>query len=117
MEKKLRNANRITICEELKKIHEQQNKVSYLPEALLNRIDKPCTALVLWQPPPPIINIFKQNLQSPITSNTNSIEDYIPDVDLPPEREDDAIDDFIDNNNTCNLDFNNMKPDSMDEDM
>lgn len=46
-----------------------------------------------------------------------SIDDYtIPDVDLPPEQPEE-IDDFIDNNNTCNLDFNNVKPDSMDEDL
>uniref|UniRef100_A0A1I8NFD6 Uncharacterized protein n=1 Tax=Musca domestica TaxID=7370 RepID=A0A1I8NFD6_MUSDO len=127
LEKKLLNANRITICEELKKINEQpaQHSVSCLPEALLHRLNKPCTALVLWQPPPPIINMLKQN-----TTNNEEIEeaqrlhrqsideDGIPDVDLPPEPEDDDdIDDYVDNNNTCSLDFNHIKPDSMDEDM
>ncbi|XP_013099464.1 uncharacterized protein LOC106081798 [Stomoxys calcitrans] len=125
LEKKLLNANRITICDELKKkIQEQQKNVSYLPEALLNRIEKPCTALVLWQPPPPIINMFKKNVKyenaytNASGGNELNINDSIPDIDLPPEREDDEdIDDYVDNNNTCNLDFNNVKPDSMDEDM
>lgn len=124
LERKLLNANRITVCDELMKIQEKQHTVSYLPEALLNRIDKPCTALVLWQPPPPIINMFKQNIHNPSSpnaartkvNNDEIIDDDIRDVDLPPEREDDEdIDDFVDNNNTCNLDLNNIKP--MDEDM
>ncbi|XP_075146749.1 mst85C [Haematobia irritans] len=124
LEKKLLNANRITICDELKKMHEEQKKVSYFPEALLNRIEKPCTALVLWQPPPPIINMFKHNAFTNANESTTPYNDFnnddslIPDVDLPPEREeDDDIDDFVDNNNTCSLDFNNIKPDSMDQDM
>lgn len=123
LEEKLRNANRITICEELTKFcDEQKKKTSYLPEALLNRIQKPCTALVLWQPPPPILNIFSENNINENGNQLNddiceNIEDYtIPDVDLPPEQPDD-IDDFIDNNNSCNLDFNSVKPDSMDEDL
>lgn len=123
LEQKLRNANRITVCEELKKFNDEQKKVSYLPEALLHRIHKPCTALVLWQPSP-VMNMFSQK-NSNVNSSSNeeqpqqddAIDDYtIPDVDLPPiQREN--IDDFIDNNNTCNLDFNNIKPDSMDEDL
>lgn len=123
LEEKLRNANRITICDELTKFcDEQKKKASYLPEALLNRIQKPCTALVLWQPPPSILNMFSQTNISENKNESNddiceSIEDYtIPDVDLPPEQQDD-IDDFIDNNNSCNLDFNSVKPDSMDEDL
>ncbi|KAM7360606.1 mst85C [Cochliomyia hominivorax] len=123
LEEKLRNANRITMCDELKKFNEEQKKASYLPEALFNRIQKPCTALVLWQPSP-ILNMFKQSkLKNTNNRNDNekvkneTIEDFsISDVDLPPEQPDE-IDDFIDNNNTCNYDFNNVKPDSMDEDL
>lgn len=127
LEEKLRNANRITMCEELKKFNDEQKKASYLPEALLHRIQKPCTALVLWQPSP-ILNMFSKTTNNMNNENKNNndeqktleedrIDDYtIPDVDLPPEQPDD-IDDFIDNNNTCNLDFNNVKPDSMDEDL
>ncbi|XP_073831177.1 mst85C [Musca autumnalis] len=125
LEKKLLNANRITICEELKKINEQppQHSVSCLPETLLHRLNKPCTALVLWQPPPPIINMLKQNtsqeeaqhLQQQQSQQQSIEDDDIP--DLPPETEDEEIDDFVDNNNTCSLDFNHIKPDSMDEDM
>ncbi|XP_023306646.2 adenylate cyclase, germination specific [Lucilia cuprina] len=125
LEEKLRNANRITMCEELKKFNNEQQKVSYFPEALLHRINKPCTALVLWQPSP-LMNIFsRNNNNNNMNENENkrdikeneTIEDYtIPDVDLPPEQPDE-IDDFIDNNNSCNLDFNNINPNSMDEDL
>lgn len=116
LEEKLRNANRITICDQLKKFSDEQKKVSYLPEALLHSIQKPCTALVLWQPSP-IMNIISQknyNKNEIRNENKNeNIDDYtISDVEQP-----DDIDDFIDNNNTCNLDFNNIKPDSMDEDL
>ncbi|XP_061393780.1 uncharacterized protein LOC133329306 [Musca vetustissima] len=126
LEKKLLNANRITICDELKKISEQpaQHSVSCLPETLLHRFTKPCTALVLWQPPPPIINMLKSNTSQAEEAQCRRqqetdliVDDGKPDVDLPPERDDDDIDDYVDNNNTCSLDFNHIKPDSMDEDM
>uniref|UniRef100_A0A1A9WFP6 Uncharacterized protein n=1 Tax=Glossina brevipalpis TaxID=37001 RepID=A0A1A9WFP6_9MUSC len=122
LEQKLRNVSRITLCEELKKFQEQQKKTAYLPEALFNRIEKPCTALVLWQPPP-ILNLLKdQTVNKSVKEElkTNDIEitdeDSISELELAPE-ESAEIDDFIDNNNTCNVDFNNVRLDGMDEDL
>ncbi|XP_055387763.1 uncharacterized protein LOC129616246 isoform X2 [Condylostylus longicornis] len=48
LEKKLRNAKHITICEELKNI---KNSETIIPKALLERYERPCQALVIWQPP------------------------------------------------------------------
>uniref|UniRef100_A0A1B0FDK5 Uncharacterized protein n=1 Tax=Glossina morsitans morsitans TaxID=37546 RepID=A0A1B0FDK5_GLOMM len=120
LEEKLRNVSRITLCEELKKFQEQQKKTAYLPEALFNRIEKPCTALVLWQPPP-ILNLLKdqtanKNKNVPEELKANDIEITDEDsIELAPE-ESVEIDDFIDNNNTCNVDFN-VRLDGMDEDL
>lgn len=39
---------RLYMCEEMRKLQQD----SILPQALLNRISRPCTAVVLWTPPP-----------------------------------------------------------------
>lgn len=38
---------RLYLCEEMRKLQQE----SILPQSLLNRINRPCTALVLWTPP------------------------------------------------------------------
>lgn len=48
LEDRLKKAQRITLCEEVRKL---DNRTEILPQVLLERIEKPCTALVLWQPP------------------------------------------------------------------
>ncbi|XP_058825960.1 uncharacterized protein LOC131685945 [Topomyia yanbarensis] len=48
LEERLRKAQRISVCEEVRKLEKQAD---ILPQALLQRIEKPCSALVLWQPP------------------------------------------------------------------
>lgn len=129
LEEKLLNASRFTVCDQLKRLHEQELKSTFLPEALLNRIEKPCTALVLWQPPPllELLHRKKDNELTPTSSDSASADSFgtadIADADTigdddefsDPDVED--IDDFADNNNTCRLDFNNMKPDHMDQDL
>ncbi|XP_014091078.1 uncharacterized protein Mst85C isoform X3 [Bactrocera oleae] len=123
LEEKLRKANRITLCEQLKKFHEQQRKTTFLPEALFNRIEKPCTALVLWQPPPvlELLHRKKENELTPPSTDSTSADsfgtDTIDEDDEFSDHELEDIDDFVDNNNTCRLDFNNMKTDHMDEDL
>ncbi|XP_067625610.1 uncharacterized protein Mst85C [Eurosta solidaginis] len=133
LEKKLRNANRITLCEELKRYQEQEKKDNFLPEALLNRIEKPCTALVLWQPPPAVhlLHRMKDNELTPNNRDSTSADISgavdIADSDTICDGDDDEfcdagleleeIDDFVDNNNTCRLDFNSVKADDMDEDL
>lgn len=41
---------RLYMCEEMRKLQQE----SILPQSLLNRITRPCTAVVLWTPPPRI---------------------------------------------------------------
>lgn len=48
LQRKLRNAQRITLCDQIRRIQSEP----LLPGTLLQRIERPCTALVLWQPPP-----------------------------------------------------------------
>ncbi|XP_036343179.1 uncharacterized protein LOC118752923 isoform X1 [Rhagoletis pomonella] len=131
LEEKLRNASRFTVCDQLKRLHEQEIKSTFLPEALLNRIEKPCTALVLWQPPPllELLHRKKENELTPTSSDSTSADSFgttdIADADTigdddefsDPDPEVEDIDDFADNNNTCRLDFNNMKADHMDQDL
>ncbi|KFB40720.1 AGAP001896-PA-like protein [Anopheles sinensis] len=48
LEERLKKAQRIAICEEVRKL---DSRAEILPQSLLNRIEKPCTALMIWQPP------------------------------------------------------------------
>lgn len=98
LEQKLRNARNIKICEEVRKLH---NPDAIIPKALLNHMEKPCTALVIWQPqksledfvagptPPP------NNSNSPTPLNSHRIE-----------FEDDYDD--CDNNNSSSVDLNSF---------
>lgn len=118
LEEKLQRANGIIFSEELKRFNANHGKVSQIPQALLRRTENPCTALVLWQPPP--VNIF--NTTSVINRNSN-----IDSMDV--RRSDDRCFSNIDatdtvefrnfphNNNTCNVDFNNSSSEGMDEDL
>ncbi|XP_021706975.1 uncharacterized protein LOC110680232 isoform X1 [Aedes aegypti] len=55
LEERLKKAQRITLCEEVRKL---DSRTEILPQVLLERIEKPCTALVLWQPPPVLEKIL-----------------------------------------------------------
>jgi hypothetical protein len=63
LERRLRNAQRITVCDDVKKTLQQNDEI--IPKFLLNRMEKPCTALVIWQPPQSLGEIlttdFNQN--------------------------------------------------------
>ncbi|EAU75608.1 uncharacterized protein LOC120896923 [Anopheles arabiensis] len=48
LEERLKKAQRIAICEEVRRL---DGRGEILPKALLQRIEKPCTALMIWQPP------------------------------------------------------------------
>uniref|UniRef100_A0A182JF83 Uncharacterized protein n=1 Tax=Anopheles atroparvus TaxID=41427 RepID=A0A182JF83_ANOAO len=48
LEERLKKAQRIAICEEVRKL---DSRAEILPQTLLDRIEKPCTALMLWKPP------------------------------------------------------------------
>jgi len=49
LERRLRQAQRITVCDQVIKSMREDNEI--IPHALLNRIEEPCRALVLWRPP------------------------------------------------------------------
>ncbi|XP_037052064.1 uncharacterized protein LOC119085721 [Bradysia coprophila] len=87
LEQKLRNAQRITICEQIRKLQNEP----VIPQAILSRFERPCTALVLWQPPAKITEL----------------------IALQRERKAMMSDDEQDNNNSTSLDYNN----SMDLDL
>lgn len=57
-ERKLRTAQKITISKELLELDKDGPSDSILPEVLLNRITRPCSALVLWQPPPSLTSLI-----------------------------------------------------------
>lgn len=59
---------RLYMCEEMRKLQQD----SILPQSLLNRISRPCTAVVLWTPPP--------RLPIPLhAANENNNEEDLPD--------------------------------------
>lgn len=60
LERKLRTAQKITICNEILEMDKRDN---LLPEILLNRIEKPCSALVLWQPPRTLANLVDSSAE------------------------------------------------------
>lgn len=103
LEQKLRNAQRITICEEIRKLQNepvipQVQVFSILTprtvsdfrflfsnsQAILSRFERPSTALVLWQPPAKITELCASQRER-------------------KERDDDEQD----NNNSSSVDFNN----------
>lgn len=49
LETRLRNAKRITVCDDVKRNLNQSDEI--IPQVLLDRIEKPCRAVILWTPP------------------------------------------------------------------
>ncbi|XP_055695683.1 uncharacterized protein LOC129797296 [Lutzomyia longipalpis] len=86
LEQKLRNAQRITVCDEVKNLGMTD---SILPKVLLDKMENPCTALVLWQPPTILQKLI------------------VPQKDLPPEQATDDEEE-VDNNNSSAVDLNNF---------
>ncbi|XP_059608876.1 uncharacterized protein LOC132256459 [Phlebotomus argentipes] len=84
LEQKLRNAQRITLCEQVKNLEKTD---SIIPKVLLDKIENPCTALVLWQPP-----TILQRLIVPHKEQESASED----------------EDQVDNNNSSAVDLNNF---------
>jgi hypothetical protein len=56
LEQRLKSASRITVCEELKKTLNEGNEI--IPKILLDRIERPCQALILWRPPDMLPNLM-----------------------------------------------------------
>lgn len=109
LQRKLRNAQRITLCDQIRRIQSEQ----LLPGSLLQRIERPCTALVLWQPPP-------KDVCNASTSNDSSVREIDYNMNAAANRAagahavfdnnqlDEGIeDDFaLDNNNSSAVDLN-----------
>jgi stress-induced morphogen len=56
LEQRLKNAQRITVCDQVRKSLREESEI--IPKLLLNRIERPCTALILWRPPEPLENLM-----------------------------------------------------------
>lgn len=49
LEQRLKNAQRITVCDQVRKSLREESEI--IPQLLLDRIEKPCTAVILWRAP------------------------------------------------------------------
>lgn len=83
-ERKLRTAQKITISKEILEL--DKDGPNLLPEILLNRIARPCSALVLWKPAPTIGSLIADkngdNLEgNEHDSNTTTKEELAAGVD------------------------------------
>ncbi|XP_018571720.1 uncharacterized protein LOC108911299 [Anoplophora glabripennis] len=70
---------RLYMCEEMRKLQTD----SLLPQSLIARIQRPCTALVLWKPPTRILPLVNND----IDENENNNEQQQPDNNVPNESE------------------------------
>ncbi|SPP84020.1 uncharacterized protein LOC117586599 [Drosophila guanche] len=116
LEQKLRNANRIVICDELKPGSVPGPLApGVIPrEWLIKSVPRPCTALVPWQPSPLQMPMPVPKLPPP----PHPMNLLAPTLPVPGEELDDYDDDleFFENNNTCNVNLN-KSDEHMDEDL
>lgn len=111
LEQKLKNANKITICEEIRKITDD----TILPKSLIERASVPppyCSALVLWQPPS---NVFRVSNDDQAKRDEEDDEQQTVRAVVDSSTMDAEL--FLDNNNSSNLDFNNLNANVMDLDL
>lgn len=94
IQEKLRRAERITVCEEVAKICDEP----ILPKSILERYERPCQALVVWQPPKKVEELIAMPSECKTKEENSEIEDC-------------EIDE-LDNNSEPTIQF-----DSMDLDM
>lgn len=59
LETRLKNAKRITVCDDVKRSLNQSDEI--IPKILLDRIEKPCRAVMLWSPTQPLDHLIKIN--------------------------------------------------------
>jgi len=109
LEEKLRNAQRITVCEQIKNLTEGDN---LLPKALVDRaattLATPMNALVLWQPPSQILKIYDKFEEKAET------EQQVSEVNANQMESEELS---MDNNNCLTIDFNTIgAPSDMDLD-
>lgn len=96
IEEKLRRAQRITICDEIRKLSDEP----LLPQSILDRFEKPCRALVLWQPPQKLTDfIVPKELRERDSDGDEN--------DIAEEEMEEANNNNINNNNDDSIDLNN----------
>lgn len=106
LEEKLRNAQSITVCEEVRKLSSSDSPI---PQVLLDRLQKPCTALVVWQPPKNLLNVYNNVMDNIKNHNKNKNSTKSDSNEEPDSSDDERIDEIdFDNNNSSSLDLNNM---------
>jgi len=69
LEERLKNAQKIVLCDDVKKSLEENSK-NEIYQVLADRIEKPCKALILWQPPKPLETLLT-NFNEYKTNNNN----------------------------------------------
>lgn len=82
LNRRLRNAQRITVCDDVKKTLQRSDEI--IPKILLDRIEKPCTALVIWQPP----TSFGDILTTDFNQNHNLNDKKVNEDGMKDEEED-----------------------------
>lgn len=76
LETRLRNAKRITVCDDVKRNLNQSDEI--IPKILLDRIEKPCRALLLWTPKEHLIKTnFSKNISADINNKSMENDDKI----------------------------------------
>lgn len=73
LEERLKNAQKIVLCDDVKKSLEENSK-NEIYQVLADRIEKPCKALILWQPPKPLETLLT-NFNDYKTYNNNKNDD------------------------------------------
>ena len=97
LEQRLKNAQRITVCDQVRRSLKEDNEI--LPKVLLDRIEQPCRALMLWQPP-------------------KVLEKLLTNFDYKSSDEEDEEIEMDDNNNNNDSDDDpNNDPNNNDVDM
>jgi hypothetical protein len=80
LEQRLKNAQRITVCDQVRKSLREESEI--IPKLLLNRIERPCTALILWRPPEPLEKLLtgyedseeEEGVEMDNNNNNNSMD-------------------------------------------
>ncbi|XP_070500922.1 uncharacterized protein Mst85C [Chironomus tepperi] len=71
LEERLKNAQKIVLCDDVKKSLEENSR-NEIYQVLADRIEKPCKALILWQPPKPLETLITDFSYSKPTNNNDS---------------------------------------------
>ncbi|CAG9804759.1 unnamed protein product [Chironomus riparius] len=79
LEERLKNAQKIVLCDDVKKSLEENSR-NEIYQVLADRIEKPCKALILWQPPKPLETLITDFNSYKTNNNDNKEEQEEGDV-------------------------------------